>query len=117
MKDQSRLLIVHPFIPPHIMPLIEVVPSPNTNPEEVAFARRYFEEMGSGHRPIFLHKEVPSFVGYRLTFALFQEACSLVDQDFISPHDLGLLVEASLAQDGLFRDHSSPINWEEELVE
>lgn len=62
MKDQSRLLIVHPFNPPHIMPLIEVVPSPNTNPEEVAFARKYFEEMESGHRPIVLHKEVPSFV-------------------------------------------------------
>ncbi|RDW67044.1 hypothetical protein BP5796_09793 [Coleophoma crateriformis] len=96
MEDRSRLLVVHPFNPPHIMPLIEIVPAPETSPAEVQFARDYFDQMGSGHRPVVIHKECPGFVGNRLAFTLLREACSLVDQEIISVKDLDVLMEASL---------------------
>ncbi|RDW61976.1 hypothetical protein BP6252_11409 [Coleophoma cylindrospora] len=96
MEDKSRLLVVHPFNPPHIMPLIEIVPAPETSPAEIQFARDYFNQMGSGHRPVVIHKECPGFVGNRLAFTLLREACSLVDQGIISVKDLDVLMEASL---------------------
>ncbi|OBT46584.1 hypothetical protein VE00_01881 [Pseudogymnoascus sp. WSF 3629] len=96
MNDQTRLLVVHPFNPPHVMPLIEIVPSPMTKSIEVDFAKKYFTEMASGHQPIVLKQEIAGFVGNRLAFALLREACYLVDRDIISARDLDLLVEASI---------------------
>lgn len=96
MQDKSRLLVVHPFNPPHILPLLEIVPSPTTKAEEVDFVRSYFTDLNSGHRPILIQKEVPGFVGNRLAFALLREACSLVDQGVITAPDLDTLVESSL---------------------
>lgn len=96
MADKTRLLVVHPFNPPHIMPLIEIVPSPETKPEEVAFVKASFENIPSGHRPVVIHKEVPGFVANRLAFSVLREACSLVDQDVVSAKDIDTIMEASL---------------------
>ncbi|CEI62610.1 hypothetical protein FVEN_g5142 [Fusarium venenatum] len=97
LEDKSRLLVVHPFNPPHIMPLIEVVPSPHTAPERTQFAIDYFKNLGSGHRPVRINKETQGFVGNRLAFALFREACHLVSNDVVSVQDLDTIVEASIA--------------------
>ncbi|KAK2052408.1 hypothetical protein LY76DRAFT_639622 [Colletotrichum caudatum] len=51
MIDKTRLLVGHPFNPPHILPLLEIVPSPTTNPEKVDFAQRSFAGLSSGHYP------------------------------------------------------------------
>ncbi|KAF5675848.1 hydroxylacyl dehydrogenase [Fusarium heterosporum] len=97
LGDKSRVLVVHPFNPPHIMPLIEVVPSPHTAPERTQFAIDYFKGLGSGHRPVRINKETQGFVGNRLAFALFREACHLVANDVVSVEDLDTIVEASIA--------------------
>lgn len=96
MQDKSRLLVVHPFNPPHILPLIEIVPAPATRTEEVNFVCDFFTNLGSGHRPIVIHKEVPGFVGNRLAFALLREASSLVGEGVVSAEDLDTLVESSI---------------------
>ncbi|KAK1564122.1 3-hydroxyacyl-CoA dehydrogenase [Colletotrichum navitas] len=110
MIDKTRLLVVHPFNPPHILPLLEIVPSPTTSPKEVDFAKRFFTELGSGHRPVVIHKELPGFVGNRLAFALLREACSLVQQDVVSAKDLDTIMEASLgprwAVQGVFKSYN-----------
>lgn len=93
--DKSRLCIVHPFNPPHITPLIEIVPSPYTDPSKVQFAKRYFEGLNAGYRPVVINKEITGFVGNRLAFALFREACYLVNNDVVSAQDLDAVVEAS----------------------
>lgn len=82
---------------PHIMPLIEVVPSPNTTAERTQFALDYFNSLGSGHRPVRINKETQGFVGNRLAFALFREACHLVANDVVSVEDLDTIMENSLA--------------------
>jgi len=93
---QSRLLVVHPFNPPHLMPLLEIVPSPHTSAAELDFARAYFAALHSGHRPVVLHRERPGFVANRLAFILFREACHLVADGVVSVRDLDTIVEASL---------------------
>ena len=93
---RRRLLVVHPFNPPHIMPLLELVPSPTTSADEGAFARIYFGTLASGHRPVVLQRETPGFVANRLSFVLFREACALVDAGVVSVADCDEIVRASL---------------------
>lgn len=93
---RERLLIVHPFNPPHIMPLLELVPSPSTSLAEVSFAKGYFVSLCSGHRPIVIHKETKGFVANRLTFILFREACHLVNEGVVSVAELDEIMRASL---------------------
>ncbi|KZL86536.1 3-hydroxyacyl- dehydrogenase, partial [Colletotrichum incanum] len=110
MIDKTRLLVVHPFNPPHILPLLEIVPSTTTNPNEVEFARRFFVELDSGHRPVVIRKELPGFVGNRLAFALLREACSLVQQEVVSAQDVDTIMEVSLgprwAVQGIFKSYN-----------
>jgi 3-hydroxyacyl-CoA dehydrogenase len=116
----ERLLVAHPFNPPHLMPLVEVVPGPETEAERVEFVKRYFGDIpgptgslenqsASHYRPITLHKEVPGFVGNRLAFALLREACHLVGEGVVSAKDLDSIVTASLgprwAGSGVFESY------------
>ncbi|KAJ6013475.1 hypothetical protein N7540_008066 [Penicillium herquei] len=113
---RERLLVAHPFNPPHIMPLIEIVPGPETLTERVEFVRSYFGDVpgpesneGGYYRPVVLHKEIEGFVGNRLAFALLREACYLVGEGVVSVEDLDTLVMASLgprwAGSGVFESY------------
>ncbi|KIX92925.1 uncharacterized protein Z520_11401 [Fonsecaea multimorphosa CBS 102226] len=92
----SRLLIVHPFNPPHLMPLLEIVPSPHTSPTSTGFARTYFSQLSSVHRPITIARETAGFVANRLAFILFREACHLVRSGVCTVADMDEIVRASL---------------------
>lgn len=110
LPEKHRLLVVHPFNPPHLMPLIELVPSPHTHKEYIDFAKMFFENLPSGHRPIVLNKEMPGFVGNRLAFVLLREAFHLVNQGVVSIRDFDTLVESSLgprwASTGPFKSYN-----------
>ena len=86
-KDSSRVLIGHPFNPPHIMPLVEVVPHPGTSPEAIKTALDAYSAMGK--RPVLVKKETPGFAANRLQAALLNEAYSLVANDVLSATDVG----------------------------
>jgi 3-hydroxyacyl-CoA dehydrogenase len=94
MKDQSRLVVVHPYNPPHIMPLLEVVPSPETSQEVIDQTLEYWRSLG--RVPVLIRKECTGFVANRLAFALFREACSLVAQGVVGVEDLDSVVQASM---------------------
>ncbi|KIW63920.1 hypothetical protein PV04_08884 [Phialophora macrospora] len=96
LSARSRLLVVHPFNPPHLMPLLELVPSPSTAPAALAFADAYFRDISPIHRPITLRRETAGFVANRLSFVLFREACSLVARGVCSVEELDEVVRASL---------------------
>jgi 3-hydroxyacyl-CoA dehydrogenase len=96
LSARSRLLVVHPFNPPHLMPLLELVPSPHTAPEALAFADAYFRAVSPIHRPITLRRETAGFVANRLSFVLFREACSLVARGVCTVEELDEVVRASL---------------------
>ncbi|KAI4123973.1 MAG: hypothetical protein LQ347_005916 [Umbilicaria vellea] len=94
MRDPSRLLVVHPYNPPHIMPLLEVVPSPMTRPEIITRTVDFWR--GLGREPVVIKKEVTGFVANRLAFALFREAIHLVNDGVASVEDIDKVVQASM---------------------
>lgn len=90
----SRIVIGHPFNPPELMPLVEVVPGQETSPATVERAVEVYA--GLGRLPIRLKKEMPGFVGNRLQKVFNEQATYLVQQGVIEPGDLDELVKASL---------------------
>jgi ketoreductase RED1 len=94
MADQTRLIIGHPFNPPHLMPLVEVVPTPTTDPEVTVRAVAFYDAMGKVTRVI--RKEVGGFVANRLQAAIFQECVYLVSQGVVTIDELDDIVTNSL---------------------
>lgn len=94
MKDASRLLIGHPFNPPHLIPLIEVVPGERTAPEATADAVAFYEALGKV--PRVLKKEIPGFVANRLQRAIMRESCYLVQEGVVTADELDDIVTSSI---------------------
>ncbi len=94
MKDPGRLIVGHPFNPPHLVPLVEIVASPSTPVEVVDRAVGFYRAMGK--RPQVLAKEIPGFVANRLQAALFREAVYLVAQGVVSEQQLDDVVTSSI---------------------
>ena len=90
----ERIVIGHPFNPPELMPLVEVVPGRETSPRTVERAVEVYR--GLGKLPITLKKEIPGFVGNRLQKVFNDQASYLVEQGVIGPEALDDLVRASL---------------------
>jgi L-gulonate 3-dehydrogenase len=87
-------LVAHPINPPHIIPLVEIVPAPWTDPEAVIRTRRLMEAVGQS--PISTTREINGFIANRLQGALLSEAFRLVQDGVCSAGD----VDAAIA-DGL----------------
>ncbi|MFD9965193.1 3-hydroxyacyl-CoA dehydrogenase NAD-binding domain-containing protein [Amycolatopsis sp. NPDC058986] len=94
LADASRVLIGHPFNPPHLIPLVEVVPGERTSDESVAAAVDFYRLVG--RTPVVERKEIPGFVGNRLQNALSREAIYLVEQGVVTPEDLDEVMTNSL---------------------
>ena len=94
MKDPGRLIVAHPFNPPHLVPLVEIVASPSTPADVVNRAVAFYRAMGK--RPQVLAKEIPGFVANRLQAALFREAVFLVAQGVVSEQQLDDVVTSSI---------------------
>ncbi|MBU8578528.1 3-hydroxyacyl-CoA dehydrogenase family protein [Brevibacterium luteolum] len=90
----ARILISHPYNPPHVMPLVEVVPGERTAPEVVAALREFLVTLG--RVPVVLEKEAPGFVGNRLQNALLREATHIVEAGIASAEDVDTVLKNSL---------------------
>lgn len=88
----ERYLIAHPFNPPHLVPLVELVPGPKTDPQILTQVREAFSAWGK--TPITLNKEVPGHVANRLAAALWREAIALVSQGVASVADVDRALSA-----------------------
>jgi len=85
-RHPERCFIGHPFNPPHLIPLVELVGGAQTAPETLDRAAAFYD--GLGKRTVRLNKEVPGHVANRLAAALLREVMHLVDQDVISVADV-----------------------------
>lgn len=94
MTDQTRLVIGHPFNPPHLLPLVEVVPSPTSDSETVGRAVAFYDAMGKTTRVI--RKEIQGFVANRLQAAIFRECVALVAGEVVTITELDDIVTTSL---------------------
>jgi 3-hydroxyacyl-CoA dehydrogenase len=84
-KHPERVLIGHPFNPPHIIPLVEVVGGSKTSPDAIQQALKFYSSIGK--KTILLHKELPGHVANRLQAALYREMLYLIEQDVLSVED------------------------------
>ena len=82
----GRVLLGHPFNPPHMIPLVEVIGGAQTSPEAVEQAMAFYAAIGK--RPIHPRKEVKGHVANRLQAALWREAFHLVDQGVATVADI-----------------------------
>ena len=85
-RHPERVLVGHPFNPPHLIPLVEVVPGEKTGEDAVERALAFYAAVGK--KPIRLRQEVPGHVANRLQAALWQEAYSLVERGVASVADI-----------------------------
>ena len=89
-KHPERVLVGHPFNPPHIIPLVEVVGGTKTSPEAIQQALAFYASIGK--KPIHLKKELPGHVGNRLQAALYKEIMYLIQHDVLSVEDADVAV-------------------------
>jgi 3-hydroxyacyl-CoA dehydrogenase len=89
-KHAERVLVGHPFNPPHIIPLVEVVGGAKTSPEAIQQAMRFYASIGK--KAIHLKKELPGHVANRLQAALYREILYLIQQDVLSVEDVDAAV-------------------------
>jgi L-gulonate 3-dehydrogenase len=82
----SRCLVVHPINPPHLIPLVEIVPAPWTNPDVVKRATELMQRVGQS--PIPLRREINGFVVNRLQSALLAEAFRLVEDGIVNADEV-----------------------------
>ncbi|MFJ3661935.1 3-hydroxyacyl-CoA dehydrogenase family protein [Streptomyces sp. NPDC090119] len=94
LEQPERLVVGHPFNPPHLVPLVEIVPGERTSPETVERARALYTALGK--KPQVLRKEIPGFVANRLQSALFREAVHLVAEGVVTEAELDAVVTDSI---------------------
>ena len=87
-----RCVIAHPWNPPHLIPLVEIVPGRETSEETIRTTYEFMEALGKV--PIVVRKEVPGYVGNRLAAALFREAIDLVLKGVVTVEDVDKAVRA-----------------------
>jgi 3-hydroxyacyl-CoA dehydrogenase len=81
----ERCVVGHPFNPPHIIPLVEVVGGTKTSREAIAQAMTFYAAIGK--KPIYLRKELTGHVANRLQAALYREVAYLVQEGVLSVAD------------------------------
>jgi 3-hydroxyacyl-CoA dehydrogenase len=84
-KHPERCVIGHPFNPPHLIPLVEVVGSEKTSSATIERAMAFYASIGK--RAIHVRKEVVGHVANRLQAALYREVVYLIEQDVLSVSD------------------------------
>src|ERR1700722_15710407 len=84
-KHPERCVTAHPFNPPHLIPLVEVVGGAKTSAETIARAMRFYTAMGK--RALHIRKEIVGHGANRLQAALYREVAYLIDQDVVSVAD------------------------------
>ncbi|MBU0749246.1 MAG: 3-hydroxyacyl-CoA dehydrogenase [Gammaproteobacteria bacterium] len=82
----ERVVLGHPFNPPHMIPLVEVGGGQRTSPQAIADAMDFYAAIGK--RPIYVKREIKGHIANRLQAALWREAFHLVSEGVASVTDI-----------------------------
>ncbi len=82
-ENRHRIIGTHFWNPPYLIPLVEVVPTPDTSEATVNATMELLSDCG--RKPIHVKKDVPGFVANRLQHALWREAISIVERGIADP--------------------------------
>ena len=89
-KRPERCVIGHPFNPPHVVPLVEIVGGAKTSEATIERAIAFYAAIGK--KPVRLHKALPGHVANRFQAALYKEVLYLVQQGVLSVEDADIAV-------------------------
>ena len=92
----QRCLVAHPLNPPHLIPAVELVPSPRTSREAVEKAISILQ--AAGQKPLLVKREIEGFLMNRLQGALLDEAFAMVAEGYATPEDVDIAVKDGLAR-------------------
>jgi L-gulonate 3-dehydrogenase len=95
ITGRGRCLVAHPINPPYLVPAVEVVPSPWTDPAVVARAAAFLRE--AGQVPLVMKREIEGFIMNRMQGALLDEAFRLVADGYASVEDIDAGIKDGLA--------------------
>ncbi len=96
LHAKDRFVIAHFWNPPHMIPLVEVVPGTATAPEVTQQTAALMSAIGM--EPVVLAKAIPGFVGNRLQFAVLREALNIVRSGAATPDVVDRVMKASLGR-------------------
>lgn len=88
----QRVIVAHPFNPPHLIPLVEVVGGERADNDTIDRAMAFYASIGK--QPIRVRMELPGHIANRLQAALWREAYSLVERGAVSVADLDRAISA-----------------------
>ena len=84
----ERTVIAHPFNPPYLLPLVEIVGGKKTDQAAVEWVAEFYRIAGKA--PLIMKKEIPGFVATRLQEALWREALHMVANGEATPEDIDI---------------------------
>jgi 3-hydroxyacyl-CoA dehydrogenase len=94
VKRPERLVIAHFFGPAHIIPLVEIVPGPQTSPETVTFTAQLLERVGKS--PLVMKKFGPGFIVNRIQIAIVETCLEMIEEGLVEPAEIDRAVKLSL---------------------
>ena len=94
IKRPARLIVAHWFAPPHIIPLVEVVPGPETDREAVEFTANLMERLGK--KTIIMEKFIPSFIVNRIQRSISSAVWEMVEMGWATPEQIDMAVKNTL---------------------
>jgi 3-hydroxybutyryl-CoA dehydrogenase len=92
----ERVIGTHYWNPPHLLPVVEVIPGERTAPETIATALALLTRMGK--EPVRVLREVPGFIWNRLQLAMLRECLWLVSNGVATPEDIDTIMERGLGR-------------------
>ena len=94
VANRERFLIAHPVNPPHLVPVVEIVPAPWTAPDIAGWLAAEMKRFGQV--PVLVNGEVQGFILNRLQGALLNEAFALYEEGYASLADIDATVSHGL---------------------
>jgi 3-hydroxybutyryl-CoA dehydrogenase len=98
------VIVTHYFNPAHLLPLVEIVPGPETSAATIDAIQQMYTSINKS--PVVLKREILGFVGNRLQTALLREALALVDDGIATPAEIDTIIRTGfgrrLALAGIF---------------
>ncbi|MDR3589478.1 MAG: 3-hydroxyacyl-CoA dehydrogenase NAD-binding domain-containing protein [Negativicutes bacterium] len=96
LNRKDKFVVTHFWNPPHLVPLVEVVPGKHTSQETMDITWKLIERIGK--KPAALNREALGFIGNRLQFALLREALYIVESGIASKEAVDVTVKYSLGR-------------------
>ncbi|MGB1238929.1 MAG: 3-hydroxyacyl-CoA dehydrogenase family protein [Pseudomonadales bacterium] len=85
-KDPRALILGHPFNPPHLIPLVELMVNQHSDDTLLARTRDFYESLGK--EVVTLHREIPGHIANRLQAAIWRETIHLAKEGVASLEDI-----------------------------